>query len=283
MRSVARFAAVSCYPETSFPDRLVGTEGGGHPLTDAFLRSSRSVAELYSEALVELGVEGPRATLRLSPGEQVADPGNRGVTVTVWSAEPHDLPCENGFVGLTTGTGLLDATDRARLALEVVHTAVLELARHRGWEPTQFERCRDHVLARGLEYSWEGRWTSAPDRRHRARAVYRLGVEDGFGRACLEVADRSGQVVARSDEAIAFCTSSGFRRSASTLRWSGSGAVSLTPYGGWPASGLVVGTRGDEGWAFDVRDDVTVRRPGGAGVTSGPSRAPVPAVNPAGP
>ena len=35
------------------------------------------------------------------------------------------------------------------------------------------------------------------------------------------------------------------------------GTVSLTPYGDWPASGLVVATDRGEGWAFDVRDDVT--------------------------
>ena len=276
---MARFAAVTFYPETHFPERLAGWDDG-HPVVDAFLRSGRSVAELYSEALPGLGVEGPRATLRLSPADRIVDPGATELTVSVWSAVPHDLPCEYGFVRLTTDTGLLDAVDRARLALEVVHAAVLELAGHRGWEASQFERCRDHVLACGLEYSWEGRWKSAPNRRHRARAVYRLGVEDGFGRVRLEVADRGGDVVARSDEAIAFCTSQGFRRSESTLRWSGSGTVSMTPYGGWPASGLVVAIdRGEEGWAFDVRDDVTVRRPGGAGVTRGPSQAAVPAVD----
>ncbi len=275
-----RFTLVTFHPETGFPDRLVGWPDG-HPVVDAFMRSARCVAELYSQALPELEVEGYRSSLRLSPGDRIDDADRDSVRVDVWSGVPYELPSEMGFVGLIADTGLLDAWDRARLALDVVHTAVLQLASHRRWDPAPFEECWDHVVSHDYEYSWTSPWKASPDRRHRARCAYRLGPQDGYGRVRLEIGGRrSDEVVARSGEAIAFCTSPGFVRSADTLRWSGSGSVAMAPYGGLgPPSGLVRGEVEDgEGWTFEVRDDVTARAPAGEGVTSGPSEVPVPRV-----
>jgi hypothetical protein len=167
------------------------------------------------------------------------------------------------------------------LVLEVVHTAVRQLAVHRGWDPDQFQSCYEHVVEQDFTYRWATPWKTSPDRRHRARAVYELTADDGWGRVRLEIADRTGgEVTAVSDQAVAFSTSKGFERSAKTLSWRRPDLVLLLPYFGLfdDVSGHVTATLGPEGWTFYVCDEVTVRQPGGTALSPAASPAALPRV-----
>lgn len=194
----------------------------------------------------------------------------------MWPEKPYDLPGEMGEIHAAASVGKLGSRDRARLVLEVVHAAVGQLAGYRGWDPDQFQSCYEHVVEHGFTYHWASPWKASPDRRHRARAVYELTADDGWGRVRLEIADRaSGEVMAASAQAVAFCTSKGFERSAKTLSWGGSDLVLLLPYCGLlgDASGHVTAALGPDGWTFDVCDEVTVRQPSGPGLS--PAASPV--------
>ncbi|GAA2153861.1 hypothetical protein GCM10009844_38940 [Nocardioides koreensis] len=284
---MSRFTYVEVYPSTGSPDRFMSWPEST-PVKDAFLRASRPVCELYAEGLDKLDVQGYKSVLRLTawfPEDQHGgrDP-NQGpdeIHVVVWPEKPSDLPGEMGAIHASSSVGRLNARDRARLVLEVVHTAVRQLASYRDWDPAQFQSCYKHVLEQDFTYHWHSAWKASPDRRHRARAVYRLTADDGWGRVRLEIADRAtGEVIAVSDEAVAFCTSKGFVRSAKTLAWSDSDRVLLLPYCGLlgDVSGHVTAVLSPGGWTFDVRDDVTVRPPGGTGLHAAASPAELPRV-----
>lgn len=274
MRGMARFSRVDLYPFTGFPDRLWDSTlyPPGDPLRDAVLRAARPVTALYSEALPH-DVTGPRSTLLVSITQgSSAD----GVALTVWEREPDEGP-EWGFATLCSEVGRLDARGRAALVLDVVHAAVLELARARGWDPVRFDACREHVMRQDFAYRWAGPWRSSPDRRHQARAAYTLSEPDGFGRVRLEVRRRGeDEVCAVGPPAIAFCDATRFASGASTLGWHGSGHVAMAPYViGKGGTGEVVGRLEAGAWSFAVREGASVRTPGGDGIQEDPA-APVP-------
>ena len=264
MRGMARFRRVETYPPTGSPDRLWGSspDALGNPVHDAFLRAARSVVELYSSALDGLALDAGRSSLRLAVGERLVDDQ---VSVEVWR-DRRGLPSEPGFVHRTPDVASLAAGGRARLALEVVDTAVRLLGDARGWDPAGLDACRAHVEDSGYAFRWASAWRPSPDRRHRARAIFRLDTSDGFGRARLEVGDRAAdEVVLTSGEAVAFCTSAGFTRSARSLAWSGPDEVSFTPYSGLvPAhdGGPLTARATVEGWHAELPEPVVVRTPG---------------------
>ncbi|MCW2738929.1 MAG: hypothetical protein JWN97_3573 [Nocardioides sp.] len=282
MQRMPTLQRVETWPPTGFHDRLWDTqpEGPGDPLVDAMARAARPVSELYSEALAALGLTAMCTTLGLAIATRREDSGPDEVTVRVWR-DQRGMPAETGFVHLGPSVGLLDAAARARLALDVVHTGVRLLIEARGGDPSVLDACRDHVEASGFVYAWSGGWTSSPDRRHEARATYRLAADDDFARARLEVRQRtSGATTSSSDETVAFCTSARLHRSARTLRWRGSAELSFTPYvglvpshDGGPLSARSVG----DGWEFTLPAPLAVRAPGGVGIQEDPD-APVPTV-----
>lgn len=156
-----------------------------------------------------------------------------------------------------------------------------ELARLRGWAPDTFDVCRDHVIARDHAYTWDGPWKTSPDRRHQARASYRIGTPDGFARARLDVRRRAdGEVVVSSEEAVGFCTTRDLRLSADTLQWSGPSEVGFSPHSRVlstdPAERLTARSVGDE-WILTPPTPVPVRTPGGDGMEED-TRTPVPRV-----
>src|SRR5690242_7440745 len=123
---MARFRLVYVYPPTGFPERLQNLGEDPTPLRDAFIRSSRAVTWLYTEALQDIEVYGDRAELRLFIRETRSGPSE--LDVHVWPGRPHDVPGEFGYFSLPAGAEDLDAERRAALVLEAVHTAVLRVA-----------------------------------------------------------------------------------------------------------------------------------------------------------
>src|SRR4051794_5754153 len=136
---MSRFNYVEVFPPTGYPGRLMGWPHST-PIEDAFLRASRPVTELYSQALEELDIKGYRAMLRLTCDVE-DEQGSMEVRVRVLSDRPRDLPGEVGFIQLPPQIGRLDAKGRARVALESVHLAILLLAEARGWDRRLFQRC----------------------------------------------------------------------------------------------------------------------------------------------
>ncbi|WP_182376538.1 hypothetical protein [Nocardioides sp. WS12] len=127
----------------------------------------------------------------------------------------------------------LTAHDRARLVLDLIHGAVVELAPHRGWSLEAVERVRARVLAQDMEFVWTSPWKANPNRSMTARATFRV-ADDGFGRAVIEVRERTTEeLIARSAPAVAYNSLSNFRASAKTLRWV-DGTVQLVPRPGTP-------------------------------------------------
>ena len=149
------------------------------------------------EALEQVRVNGPRGSLADLP---VRAGSHRPTSVS--SSGIASPPARRSGPSSTFGpaVGSLDASGRARLALDVVDTAVRELARLRGWDPDIFDTCRDHVIARDYVYTWDGAWKTSLDRRHQARATYRIGTPDGFARSKLDCTgdERTGRSSCRA-------------------------------------------------------------------------------------
>ena len=266
MLRVPKFKDVHVLPATGFRDRAWHTDRGEDPSEEAFARASRSVCELYSEALRDLQVDGLSGVFRL--GCYVRDRMNVAVTVVP------DKPWEGGEMGqiwIPPNIGSLTPVARARLVLNAIHGAVLQLAQIRGWDPSPFESCRRHVEESHFVYSRIGPWKTNPGRRWQARTTYQLPPGHGFGTCVLEIraaGEADEAPIARSPEADAFCTDAGFRRSITTLRWTSKEEVSVTPYSGllWDIHGLIRATRLDGIWQFNGQDQVIVRWPPRPGI-----------------
>jgi len=251
------FNYVEVWPPTGRPDKLWSNRGD--PDEDAFARSARNVTELYSESLAELKVAGHRSMLRISRLDSSDDP-----TIGVFLNLQRSVSFEMARVLLPVGVADWSPMMRALTVLDVVHLTVLRLAEARGMNSELFAIPYAHVLGHELEYRWDGPWKTSPDRRHQARARFRL-MDDGYGRARLEIRRRDDDMpVASSDEAIAFSTSKGFQRSARTLRWTNSRSVQFVPYVGlWAENshGSVRLELDGDAWAGSAQDGVRVRPP----------------------
>lgn len=198
-------------------------------VADVAIRGCRSVAELYAEALRGLGLPNRVSELRVFHRH---DPALAEVRAMV-QVDPAD-GFEMAHVFVPTAFAERTAAVRASMLLEAVHGLVGRLALARGWDVTALEACRQHALEHDLEYRWRSESKSSPDRRHAAHAEFRL-LPDGYGRVRLVVVRREDEeVVARSEEAVAFCTREGFVRAARSLRWAGR-EVSLVPFDFVPA------------------------------------------------
>ena len=197
------------------------------PDEDAFARSARSVCELYTEAVRQAAVQARHSELRIFCRHD----GNRGDVLVTVHPEIHE-GFEMAVALLPDGIARLTAAARAGLVLEVVHAAAARLGQERGWDEAALVAAREHALAAGLRYRWEGPAKTSPDRRHTAHPMYAL-CDDGYGRVVVQVRRREdGQVIAASAPAPALSTSAGFARSARTLRWRSRTVVELVPYGG---------------------------------------------------
>lgn len=244
------------YPPTGFPDRTWGS-----PLEDAVARRARSVTELYTEALEALPIPAPRSSMRIMLWEAPEpDPGK--VTASVYVDPTRDG--EIAAICLTEALTELTPRAQAQVVLDCVHGMLLRLADVRGWDSGDLEACRQHVEDSDFTYTWDSPWKVSPNRRLQARVRTRLPVGDGYGRIRIEVADRAGSVVATSDEAVAFCTSQGLRRSAKTLRWKDSDRIRVVPYAGLgdahTGGRLKLVNKGGR-WVSKVKEYVTVREP----------------------
>lgn len=220
---MAILRTIEFWPSTGFPNAAWCEDAG----EDAFVRSARSVCELYSEGLVQARIHSRVSSLRIFCDH---DHARADVLVAVGTDPAEGF--EFARATLPAGVEAMNAKTRAGLVLDVVHGAAVRLAQARAWDGTGLEVARQHTLEHDLHYVWAGPPKSSPDRRHTARAIYRL-QDDGYGRVIVEVRRRPDDaLVAVSGEELAFSTSEGLKRSARTLRWRGSGTVRLVPYSG---------------------------------------------------
>lgn len=221
---MARFRTVEVYPYGGHADAPWTPDAE----TDAFARTARRVCEAYSRALALQDLHGKNSTLLLQlDTTPELDHVHVLVHTDYWEGHAH------AGVSLPTGIATLTPQARARLVLDVVHGPCLRLAQARSMDATRLDHVRDAVLADGLRFVWTSSTKTSPDRRHLAQAHFEL-ADDGFGRARILVRRRTdGQLVAVSDEQLAYSSSEGFARAAKTLRWQGSRRLKLTPYSDW--------------------------------------------------
>jgi hypothetical protein len=213
------------YPAQGRADLRAGVRDDDDEVIDVAIRGLRSVAELYSEALVPLEIRNRLTELRVFTTHRPQQDDVRGEVFV----DPTD-GFEMSFVHVPTAFVQRTPRLRAEMLLDAVHGIALRLGRSRGWDADLLETCRRHVLDQDLEYRWTSPAKTSPDRRLVAVADYRMPPA-GYGRVRLRLADReSGDTVATSEEGLAFCSSAGFRRSAKSLRWRGKDRVSLVPY-----------------------------------------------------
>lgn len=244
---MATLSVVHPYPANRRADHPADDD----EVADVAIRGCRSVAELYGEALRGLGIANRVSELRLFHRHV---PELTEVRATVRVDRPEGF--EMAHVLVPTSFAERSAEVRAQMLLEAVHGIACRLAAARGWPTEALEACRQHVLDRDLEYRWRSVPKASPDRRHAAHAEFRL-PPDGCGRVRVVVVRRdAGEVVASSEEAVAFCTREGFVRAARSLRWSGPDRVSLVPYDFVPAvrGGLLRLAREEGVWQSTVED-----------------------------
>lgn len=193
-----------------------------HADEDAFVRSARSVCELYTASVSAGEIAARHSEVRLFCR---LDEGRSDVQVTA-HIEP-DQGFESGEAVIPPGIADLPAAARARLVLEVLHAATSRLAQARGWDQGALDRAYADTRAAGLRFRWTGPPKISPDRRNVSRPLFVLH-DDGHGRVVIEVRRRADdQVVAVSATARAFSTAAGFKRSARTLRWRDKSTIEL--------------------------------------------------------
>jgi hypothetical protein len=222
---MAILRTVEFWPQTGFVD----APWTGDRDEDSFVRSARSVGELYSEGIRAGRVEARNSQLRMfcTPHE----PGRADVGVAVVTEQFEGF--EMVRVTVPERVAALSPAARAALVLDVMHAAAVRLAAVRGWDPAAFEAAKAHVIEQGLRFRWTGPEKTAPGRRHVARPVFHV-ADDGHGRVVVEirrVAD--GALVAASAEALTAGAESAFRRVARTLSWRDRSTVRIDPGDGW--------------------------------------------------
>ncbi|WP_328291336.1 hypothetical protein OG218_00965 [Kineococcus sp. NBC_00420] len=224
-----RFHTIDVYPYSGHVDRPWSEDADA----DAFAKTARRVCEAYSRALAAQDLHGKNSTLLLHldrvSEEHTADLDHVHVVVDT----DHREGPESARVTLPAGVAALSAPARALLVLDVVHGAALRLAQARSMDVARLDLVRQAVLGDGLRFLWSSAPKVSPDRRHRASVLVEL-ADDGFGRSRILVHRRDeGDLVAVSDEHLAYSSSEGFTRAATTLRWLDSQTVQLTPYSDW--------------------------------------------------
>ena len=217
------FRQVHVWPDSGFAERPWWDD----PDVDSFVRISRGICEAYSQALPSLALVARASVMRLDattwhrPRPALDAPLGDMVEV---SARFIGAGQEHGWVGVPVGFATLPTDQKRRMSLRIVHHGVLELAPALGWDPVVLTGAFDHVEARALRYRSEGPWKSAPDRRHRARAVATI-TDDGLGYLHVEVVNPADELIARIEDLHAAYHGDDLVRMGKTVRWDGSARV----------------------------------------------------------
>lgn len=183
----------AAYPATRFPDRA------WDPDVDkaAFLARSLGVFELYCRGLPAAMIPARRSMVRFFLDED--KPAGFHVRLPPKPLEAF----ESANIAVPDRFATWAEEDQLRACLEVIHQGLLGLGRARGWPlaPLEaLEALRDQVAEQGLRLWWASAWKLSPNRRHKARGVYRISP-DGYGRVQLEVRAATGrdEILARTE------------------------------------------------------------------------------------
>jgi hypothetical protein len=165
-----------------------------------------------------------------------------------------DMPGETAWCEMPPGMELWTPRTRAQLALEVVDAVMLRLGKLRDWDVDALISARKHVVDSNYEFIYTGPWKSSPDRRHRARLVFRL-EDDGYGRVVVDFATKDLEPRGTIGPALAYSTLEGFKRSTRTMHWDSNSTLVFAPW---------VTPFWDEGYVLADLDDARTEPPSSA-------------------
>lgn len=207
------------WPDGGFVDPAWSAE----PDEDAFARTARGVAELYSEGLAAQRIANRVGVLQLNCWPH--EPGRTEVAVTVFTGPEPER--ESACVLLPDGVAALSPPARAALVLDVFHAAALLLGEARGWDRAALEAARAHAVRHDLRFTWHGPEKLSPNRRLTARPVFTV-ADDGSARLVVEIRRAADGVrLATGDPLTCAASARWFREVARTLRWHGSDRVTV--------------------------------------------------------
>lgn len=218
------------WPDSGYPQRKWNDD----PDVDRFARIARGICEAYSQALPGMALVARASVMRLN-----ADPDASRRPRPALDASPEDMVevrshfsggQEYGWIAVPVGFATLPSGHQHELGLLIVHQGVMKLAQERGWDPVVLASALNHVKAANFRFRSEGPWKSAPDRRHRARAVARIS-DDGFGIVQLEVVTSGGEPIACSEDIPSPFHGDDLVRMCKTVRWDGSARVTMDTRG----------------------------------------------------
>ncbi len=194
---------------------------GQDPAVDAFCGVGEGVGYLFMEGLSEEDLHGRHSEIRLFVH---AAPERPDVEVEVTDVGEG---FESVLVRVPPHVAALPVQPRALLVLDTLLAGAGRLGELHDWDARSLDAIRDHVISRGLVFTWYGDWKLSPDRRYEVRPAFRL-TEHGTGLRSLQLrAAGTDRLLTWSEQWEWRSTWEGFARSERYLRWSDDGTATL--------------------------------------------------------
>lgn len=188
---------------------------------EAFTQVGEGVGYLFMEGLQRQEVHGRHAEIRLFVHATTDRPD-----VEVEALDERD-GWETVLVRVPPLVAGLPVQARALLVLDTLRAGAGRLGELRGWDARTLDAVRDHVIDRGLMFTWYGDWIQSPDGLYEVRAAFRL-TESGTGRRSLQMrAAAADRLLTWTEQLEWRYTWEGLVRSQALLRWSDDGTSSL--------------------------------------------------------
>ena len=194
---------------------------GEAPAVTAFTEAGQGVGHLFMDGLEHHELRGRHSEMRFFVH---AAPERPDVEVEVLDEREG---FESVLVRVPPHVAGLSVPARALLVLDTLRAGAGRLGELRGWDAEVLDAVRDHVLDRGLLFTWFGDWKRSPDGRHEVRAAF-WSTDRGDGCRSLQMRISGAErLLTWSEELDWPSTWEGFVRSQTLLRWSDDGTASL--------------------------------------------------------
>lgn len=188
------------------------------PEADSAARTAQRICASFTVALTkrQISSKKPSLQLQLYPGE------------TQSVVDVRDTSSSEGMgaaISVPSGIHTLAPDARAEVMAEAILHATVLATRRFDLDVEAITDAMTEASATGFLWTTEGRWSSSPDRRRRARLCGRHN-DDGFIRAWIEISDGGDVPDRASEEFTGLTTPTRFRNQLRTLEWIDSDTVS---------------------------------------------------------